>query len=282
MRKQAPHSQRTAIADFICPDNGYRGKLQRMGQQPKDHMKENMKELKSRMEKVREDREEASRAPKELYKLTQFKNVQSKVFEETDNDTQPVHNEFLSKGSQSRRMEELMLKKKQDRIDFENRLEGSATNSPRKSNVPRADEAITFAPRQRVDFVNRNKISAITTAPSRNDIKDEEVLHEEFGRVPKYLEQRKLQAEEIEREKRRNAPDPNCPPGMKIMPESERQNTLAVLNKNKEEALHQLGKMPFVVETPSLMRRKAELEGKLREIEKAIEIFSKPKVYIQI
>jgi len=38
--------------------------------------------------------------------------------------------------------------------------------------------------------------------------------------------------------------------------------------------------MPFVVETPSLRRKQEALESKLREIEHALSIFMKPKVYV--
>jgi hypothetical protein len=35
-----------------------------------------------------------------------------------------------------------------------------------------------------------------------------------------------------------------------------------------------------VIETPSQKRRQADLEAKLREIENALVLFNKPKVYI--
>lgn len=59
-----------------------------------------------------------------------------------------------------------------------------------------------------------------------------------------------------------------------------RQDTLEILHTSKVEALKQLQALPFVIETPSLKRRQQSLEDKLREIEKAIILFSKPKVYI--
>jgi hypothetical protein len=43
-----------------------------------------------------------------------------------------------------------------------------------------------------------------------------------------------------------------------------------------------LEKLPFVVETPSMRRRLEELEAKLKEIENAIKIFSKPKVFVTL
>ena len=99
-------------------------------------------------------------------------------------------------------------------------------------------------------------------------------------KVPTYLEQRKAQWEEEKEEVRRRAPDPNCPKGMCLMPEEERLDTLDTLYASRTDALKQLQAMPFVIETPSLKRKQQVLEGKLREIENALVLFNRPKVYI--
>jgi hypothetical protein len=59
-------------------------------------------------------------------------------------------------------------------------------------------------------------------------------------------------------------------------------NTLQVLAESRSEALNQLQRMPFVIETPSLRKKQEALENKLREIEQALSIFSKPKVYVAL
>ena len=105
-------------------------------------------------------------------------------------------------------------------------------------------------------------------------------VHENFGRVPKYLRNRKEQAQREKEAEAARAPDPNCPKGMKLMPEEERVQTLEVLQNSREEAINQLAKMPFVLETPSAKRKHAELEMKLKEIEAALSLFNKQKVYI--
>lgn len=40
--------------------------------------------------------------------------------------------------------------------------------------------------------------------------------------------------------------------------------------------------MPIIVETPSQIRRKNELETRLREIEDAFKVFSRPKVLVHL
>ena len=67
---------------------------------------------------------------------------------------------------------------------------------------------------------------------------------------------------------------------MCLMPDAERVQTLQVLQQSKEDALQQLRRMPFVIETPSMRKKQENLENKLREIDNAVAIFSKDKVYV--
>ena len=67
---------------------------------------------------------------------------------------------------------------------------------------------------------------------------------------------------------------------MRLLDEKERQETLAVLARNFEEVMRGIRALPFVTETPGQIRRKAELEGRLKEIEEAQKIFSRPKVFV--
>ncbi len=40
--------------------------------------------------------------------------------------------------------------------------------------------------------------------------------------------------------------------------------------------------LPIIIETPSAIRRKNELEQRLREIEDATKVFSRPKVLVHV
>lgn len=71
-----------------------------------------------------------------------------------------------------------------------------------------------------------------------------------------------------------------CPPGMKLVPESDRIATLSELERNKKEIQGTINRMPILCDTMSLQQKKAQLERKLEEIEDAIKIFSRKKVYI--
>ncbi|KAJ1427487.1 calmodulin-binding-domain-containing protein [Ochromonadaceae sp. CCMP2298] len=153
--------------------------------------------------------------------------------------------------------------------------------TPRKSSLPR--EYGTLSGPTTVDYVMRNKVEAMQLLPearSEKMVMNRPTVHEDFGRVPEYLEERKARWAAEEEEERRRRPDPNCPPGMCLMSEEERCDTLDTLQASKNESLVQLRRLPFVVETPTMKKRQEFLEGKLREIDNAIAIFSKKKVYV--
>lgn len=209
------------------------------------------------------------------------------MFESVEADRPKVDN-YLSKNQSKKRFDDLLLEKRAVREEMEAKMEEArryADNkplSPRKSSVPRHNETSKLAPRSDADFVSRNKVKAQAMAGPRRQEDDDEgpIVHNSFGRVPTYLENRKARWAEEQEAIRRNAPDPSCPRGMMLMPEEERLHTLDTLHSSKEEAMRQLSKMPFVIETPTQKKKQDELEAKLREIERAIALFSKPKVYI--
>ena len=70
------------------------------------------------------------------------------------------------------------------------------------------------------------------------------------------------------------------PPGTRLMDEEERLQTLQDLHDSKREVSAALEKLPISMHTISMKNHKVDLETKLIRIEKAIETFSKNKVYI--
>jgi len=76
--------------------------------------------------------------------------------------------------------------------------------------------------------------------------------------------------------------DKNCPPGCMRMSEEEWLSTLESLNTNRAEIVTMLEKMPISMRTQQLERKKADLERKLTETEKAIQMFSKKVVYVAL
>jgi hypothetical protein len=287
--KTVHHHQRASIADLINPDEGHRGEMLRRGKQIKDHMKENRVNLRESEIRGRELRELARQPEKEPFKLAQFRGISAKVFEQQDSprkSSKPANDgDFLTKGVAEKRREDLALenrlkREELDRKMIDARYIADRPSTPRKGSVPKATDVAKLAERRNSDFINKNRIKAATMIPHQSQESKEPARHQNFGKVPNYLEQRKQQWEDEKEEIKRRAPDPNCPKGMCLMPEIERLDTLEILHSSKAEALKQLQALPFVIETPSLKRRQQGLEDKLNEIEKAITLFSKPKVYI--
>jgi len=67
---------------------------------------------------------------------------------------------------------------------------------------------------------------------------------------------------------------------MSLLSDEERLATLALLEQRLQETLSDLARLPLVQRTQSAVRRKEAMEAKLVELESAIAVFMKPKVYI--
>jgi hypothetical protein len=255
-------------------------------------MKENVRAMREVQQKHREEKEDAMNRPeKELYKLPQFQQVQSRVFEDANAsmDSARGHEggQFLQRGTSERRLLERASQGRAMRAEVEERIREAARVaavplSPRKPSVPRIDDLNDAPMRSEKNFIRENKARALqaqSRLPPQPPSPTGE-LHRDFGQVPRYLEDRKAQKMQEEAERRRNAPDLNCPPGMVAMPDDERRSTLATLQASRQECIHQLERMPFVIETPSMKQKQKNLELKIREIDNAITLFSRPKVYV--
>lgn len=107
-------------------------------------------------------------------------------------------------------------------------------------------------------------------------------LHAEYGKVPQYLERFREEKEAREEMRRREEVQASCPPGMRLMSEEERLETLELLNKGKADVWTALNKLPIASTTPSIIRRRNEYERKLDEIESGLKTFSRPRVYIAL
>lgn len=103
----------------------------------------------------------------------------------------------------------------------------------------------------------------------------------QLGTMPKYLSKRKteLQQKADAERKARELEESDCPPGMRPMDADEVAATLKILQENRSAITQECRRMPLKLETEGQKRRGMELENKLREIEEAIKIFSRPVVY---
>lgn len=101
------------------------------------------------------------------------------------------------------------------------------------------------------------------------------------GTVPDYLKERVSQWKEEETKRIANLPDPTVPEGHVVMDPKEKDETLTVLTKSREKLLLQLQNMPLRNDTLRRHNTRNELEAKIGEIDDAIKIFSRPRVFIK-
>ncbi|XP_072243045.1 enkurin domain-containing protein 1 [Leuresthes tenuis] len=139
---------------------------------------------------------------------------------------------------------------------------------------------------QTIDFIKHNARAAGKTAFRRSQsltsLRGKPLPSAVKGQVPQYLEERKMQWRKEEEERKRNAPDPTIPAGHSLMPESERQQTLKTLKETHRSLVTELLSLPLKADSLSVRSRQAQLDCRLSEIEEAIKIFSRDKVYIKI
>lgn len=72
------------------------------------------------------------------------------------------------------------------------------------------------------------------------------------------------------------------PPGTRLLPEDERLSTLKDLQAAKKATNDQIEKLPISMKSQKAQENRRELEEKITRLEKAIDTFSKQKVYVQI
>lgn len=58
--------------------------------------------------------------------------------------------------------------------------------------------------------------------------------------------------------------------------------TLAMLQRNKQEVERAIQALPIVIETPSQIRRRDDLEQRLRDIDEGLKVFARSKVLVRL
>lgn len=139
---------------------------------------------------------------------------------------------------------------------------------------------------QTIDFIKHNARTAGKTVLRRSqsltNLRDKPVPSAVKGQVPQYLQERKEQWRKEKEERRRNAPDPTIPAGHTLMPENERQETLKSLKETHRSLVTELLSLPLKADNLSIRSRRAQLDCRLSEIEEAIKIFSRDRVFVKI
>lgn len=151
------------------------------------------------------------------------------------------------------------------------------------------------APGPGVDFITHNARTA-KRAPRRHSrslqvlaqvLEQQQQAQEHYnatqkGHVPQYLlERRDLWRREAEA-RQHSQPDPAMPPGHTRMPENQRLETLSSLLQSQSQLLRELVLLPAGADSLRAQSHRAELDRKLVQVEEAIKIFSRPKVFVKM
>ncbi|NWX91355.1 ENKD1 protein, partial [Nothoprocta pentlandii] len=259
------------------------------GKESKDHEKENVRRIKEIQKKCKEKeraREHSQPKPvKALWKSQKYDNVESKVKAK------------LQEGSPPPIPEALKFLRAYSRCGPGVKPCRPLSPSPARmgAGAPEGGDAEARMEGRSVDFIKHNALNA-KRAPLRRSQslqslaelleqkhrEQEEYNAKQKGHVPQYLLQRKeLWRRQLE-ERQRNLPDPDTPPGHTLMPEQQRLETLGNLKQSQEQLVKDLVMLPVRTDTLSIQKRRMELERKLSQIEEALKIFTRPKVFIKL
>jgi len=107
-------------------------------------------------------------------------------------------------------------------------------------------------------------------------------VHKNQGKVPSYINKYNKQREDAVKQKVLDEENAKLPPGTRLMQEDERRATLEDLISAKKITNDQIERLPITNKSLKMISHRRELEEKMSRLEKAIDTFSKPKVYVQI
>ena len=155
-----------------------------------------------------------------------------------------------------------------------------------KDPVPKAKEPNLLKPRQEVNYVRENHdriINEKTKSVNRIPVVmgKPQPQHKNHGKVPQYIDKYKQQREEAIKQLAIQEENAKLPQGTRLMPEQERIDTLTDLIAAKRVTNDKLEKLPIQIKSLKVAAHKRELEDKLTRLERAIETFSRPKVFVK-
>ncbi|XP_053935109.1 enkurin domain-containing protein 1 [Cuculus canorus] len=271
------------------------GELPVKRKESKDHEKENVRRIKEIQKKCKEKeraREHSQPKPmKALWKSQKYENVESKVKAKLQESCPPPNPEALKFlraysrcGPGIKPCRPLSPRPTRTKA-------GADTEAPEAL----SSETKLQVEGKSIDFIKHNarnakraplrrsqSLQALTDLLEQKQREQEEYNTKQKGHIPQYLLERKELWRRQKEEELRNLPDPDMPPGHTMMPEDQRLETLSNLKQSQEQLVKDLVMLPVRTDTLSMQKRRIELERKLSQIEEALKIFSRPKVFIKL
>jgi len=241
----------------------------------RDHMKANLQGLREKAKQVRDQRQEAAAPQKPAFKMKEFQGVGGKVQQNLPqrNPDRPV--EFLKAGEG-----------KMAQPVVEPRVEPRQAKGMARPEVPRAEEMPPPPKHEAKNHILVNRICAQAygeerRAPGPAADPTADRIKKNFGKVPTYLKGIKGELEDKKRQAELAAQKEDIPPGYRMLDEEERVEMLQALEEKLAEANARYQKLPLRVESDRAKKAQKELETKIDDLDKAVKMFSKPKVILQ-
>ncbi|CAF0873953.1 unnamed protein product [Adineta steineri] len=244
----------------------------------KNHLNENAKRIRTIMRETQKRQlvkeQSAPKPVKALWQSKQYNYVQSKVKQKLEEDaqrSQSARSDFLraheNTGPKFLRSQSV-CESNQAQVDDKSQQDYVKINSRYVKTLPKTRKAISS---EAVEEYREKQDKTLKTYQKKQK-----------GRVPDYIEKIKEKQDQDTYVARVNAPDPDCPPGHTKVDNNQRELTLQKLHANRAELEKKLNRLPVRNDTVILRQTKEDIEKKLIELDEAIKIFSKPKVFIKL
>ena len=212
--------------------------------------------------------------------------------ENKDYQMNPNYYNVLEKRNQDNQIKEPKYNiKESDNDEQNNNTNINNIQENENANVSRPIKRPNKEINQPKDYIESNKhlISKIQEANNSNKLKEyydrkekENPYHKEYGKIPKYIENMKLENEKKSEMEKLRKETAKYPKGTRLLSEEERLFTLEKLKQSRDDINKVIEKLPITSDTQAFRNKKEELFKKLDEIENAIETFSKKKVFVKI
>ncbi|RHY40217.1 hypothetical protein DYB30_006979 [Aphanomyces astaci] len=274
----------SGVASALRPSTGYREDMIRRGAIPRDFVAENRKLVKQKQRELQKKKEEDEERAKAQLERDNFKIKKFTKSRRGGSSSSSSVGDLASEAPSTHSR----MSRSSHRSAVDDRLTKARvpTQAELRQREDDLKEMTQHLRNKNVDYISTNAWHVIQQTPKRLDpspaeVRDSEARrHRNFGEVPGYIRARKAAWAKEEGDRRANLPDPDCPPGMVLMPDDERVATLATLRETLEQTRRQLQALPLRIETLSQIRRKTAIDSKMQEIEDAIVVFDKPKVFM--
>ncbi|XP_076459352.1 enkurin domain-containing protein 1-like [Babylonia areolata] len=248
----------------------------------KDHVAENVRRMRQIQRRCRQREKESVQPVKVLWKSEKYTEVQSRIKQDLENPATPRPSSATFLRAHSRSGPPVKLESRPCTPDPSEKLSVPLASSANDVKMVRHNFDFIKINGRNARHATMPRAASVTALDELKKKEEEAMTNYTKGDVPVYLRNRKKQWRKDEEERIANTPDPAMPPGHRALPESERRETLSLLQQKEKELVQQLSALPIGSDTVRVRNLRKGVESKLAEVEEAIKIFSRPKVFVKV